>query len=255
MFFRYTKSGLRIPVDLDGCWEGTCFIAGGAPSLAKEKNLKMLYQPGMNVLALNNTAMTLENKVTFWLGGDKPVCYSPRILMDPKILKFAIISRKLEKVNGVEWYKLPSTFFFGTHDQFNTRNFLRFDRDFVWWKNTFYIAVQLAYRLGFRTVYLIGCGFHKKDKTDYSYNTKLDKAQKDWNERVYSKTVEGMKNLKPAIEKAGLQIISATKDSELNGIYPYVSFDDAIEDAMLDFPMDYEIEKCVHSSVLKSDKK
>ncbi len=217
MYYRYTAGGARIPCDLDGLWKDqSVFIAGGAPSLADEPNLKRLAEPGINVLAINNTAALLENATNFWLGGDKPRCYSKRILKDPRILKFAVISRKNEEVNGTVWQHMPSTFFFGTCDKFTEQNFLMPHRDFVWWKNTFYIALQLVYRLGFRKVYLVGCSFKTTDEKQYSYDVELTEPETEWNQRVYDKTVARMKKMKPTFEKGGLEVISATPDSMLN---------------------------------------
>jgi len=249
MFYRYNGGG-RIPVDLDGVYEGSVFIVGGAPSLAEEPNLRRLAEPGLNVLAINNTAALLENAANFWLGGDKPICYSERILKDPRILKFAVISRKDIAVNGTVWKNLPSTFFFGTCDKFTEQNFLMPHRDFVWWKNTFYIALQIVHRLGFRKVYLVGCSFKTTKEKQYSYDVKLTGPEMEWNQRVYEKTVAKMKRMKPAFEKGGLKVISATPDSLLNDDFSTMTFDEAINDALKDFPAEYCLEECVHSSAL-----
>ncbi len=250
MLYRYNGE-CRIPVDLDGMWEGSCFLAGGAPSLGDEPHLSRLGEPGVNLMALNNTASLFQSSVDFWLGGDKPMCYSERILKDQRILKFAVISRKDLAVNGTVWKKLPSTFFFGTSDKFDVNNFLMPHRDFVWWKNTFYIGLQLLHRLGFRKVYLIGCSFRIDKDKQYSYDVKLTGPEREWNERVYNNTVEKMKALKPAFDKAGFEVISATPDSLLNDIYPTMTFDEAIDDSLKDFPKEYQMDKCVHSSALK----
>ena len=108
MFFRYDK-GCRIPVDLDNSFSGSCFISGGAPSLLKE-NLKLLDQPGVMVLSMNNTAAKVPTD--FWLGLDKPSCYSSRILLNPKIMKFTMISRRFFIVRFWLAHSLPSSPFF-----------------------------------------------------------------------------------------------------------------------------------------------
>lgn len=251
MFYRFLRGGCRAPVDLDDAYKNlSCFIAGGAPSLGKE-NLDRLREPGVNLLAINNTASLFQGAVTFWLGGDKPKCYSERILKDPGILKFAVISRRDELVDGRPWKELPSTFFFGTNEKFDEKNFLSPHRDFAWWKNTFFLALQLAYRLGFRKVYLIGCSFNAKTKKDYAYDVKLSDAERDWNDKLYNNSVVRMRNLKPTFEAGGLEIISATPDSKLNGDFPTMTFDEAVDDALSGFPKEYGLDKVVHSSALK----
>ena len=245
-----------MPIDVDGAYEGQAvFIAGGAPSLMEEP-LELLTQPGVSVLALNNTASILPpGAVDFWLGCDKPVCYSDRILLDPKITKFALISRRDYPVNGRVWKQAPSTYFFGTRENFTVENFLRTDRDFVWWKSTFYVALQIVHRLGFRKAYLIGCAFRLDGEKDYSYDVKLTDGERDWNKRVYNKTVDRMRQLKPTFDKVGFEVISATPDSLLNDIYPVVKFEEAVKDILSGFPEEYELEKCVHSSALKKQEK
>jgi len=247
MFYRYTRSGLRVPVDLDGLYSGSCFIAGGSPSLLLE-NLSLLDQPGINVLAMNNTASVVP--CNLWIGGDKPVCYSPRITTDPRITKFAVISRKDQQINEVAWKHYPNMYFFGTHEKFTVGNLLKPDRDFVWWKNTFYMALQLAWRLGFRTVYLTGCQFKMDKDKHYSYDTVLTDKQIAWNNRTYERAADNMKYLKAHFDKVGFKVISATPDSRLNEWYPTIDFRDAVQEALMGFPREWEIGKCPHSSEL-----
>ena len=251
MFFRYDK-GCRIPVDLDGMFSGSCFIAGGHPSLLKE-NLELLKQPGIPVISMNNTASTVPTDI--WIGMDKPKCYSERILLDPKIMKFTIVSRRDLIVGNKKMIELPNMYFFGANEKyFNVSNFLNQNRDFVWWKNTMYNSLQLAYRLGFRKVYLIGCAFKISQETQYSYKTKLDNHQINYNQRTYNNFVEKMKLLKTHFKEKGFEIVSCTPNSALNGIYPFVPFEDAVKEILKDFPKEYNTSKCFHSSEMASEK-
>jgi hypothetical protein len=247
VFYRYNKGNLRIPVDLDGSYSGSCFIAGGSPVLLQE-NLSLLDQPGISVLSMNNTASVVPSTMAVF--GDKPVCYSSRILKDPKLLKFAIISRKELDVEGTPWMYCPNTYFMGTSENFTVGDLLKPHRDFVWWKNTFYIAIQIAYRLGFRKVYLIGCSFKINIETPYAYGMTLDQKQVNYNNRTYNAALSNMKFLRETFKTAGLEIISATPDSLLNEFYPVVDFRDAVQESLIGFPKDYNIDKCLHSSVL-----
>ena len=252
MYYKYSPAGARIPVDLDNMYTGkTLFLCGGAPSLKEEKQLHMLAEPGISVMAMNNTSSILPS-VDFWVGCDKPGCYSPRILLDPKPMKFAIIAKREMTFMSDPFheYKLrdcPNMYFFGTHEKWTATTLLKKDRDFVWWKNTFWVAMQLAHRLGFRKVYLAGCSFNIGNK-HYSYDFKLDDFQKNYNQRLYDQTITLMNIAKQHFDEQGFEVISATPDSKLNDTYPHVSFDEAIEDALKDFPSDYELNKCKHSS-------
>lgn len=226
MFYRFGKNEVRLAIDLDGLFlDEACFIAGGAPSL-KDFAPKLNEARGINVLAINNAGTVV--RPTIWVGGDRPVCYSKSILVDPTIMKFGVkVSNKRRyEVNGKPWYAWPNTFFFGAKSGFNLKNFLNFDKDLVWWKNTFFIALQLAFRLGFRKAYLVGCGFDiptevdsKKDQ--YAWETHLDEGELKNNKRLYSNSVSTIKSLLPHFEEKGFKLVSCTPDSLANDILPY----------------------------------
>jgi len=250
MFFRFDK-GCRIPVDLDNSFSGSCFIAGGAPSLLKE-NLELLKLPGILVISMNNTASKIPTDIM--VCADKPKCYSDRILRDPKLMKFAMISRKDLMVGDKKMTELPNMFFYGANEKyFNVHNLLNEHRDFAWWKNVFPITLQIAYRLGFRKVYLIGCGFNISKENQYSYSTNLTEHQVNYNKRTYNAFVEKMKLLKPHFKEKNFEIISCTPNSLLNGIYPTMSFEDAVEEALKDFPKKFNTDKCFHSSEMSKN--
>ena len=146
-------------------------------------------------------------------------------------------------------------YFFGANENhFNVHNLLNEHRDFAWWKNVMPIVLQLAYRLGFRRIYLIGCGFKISKEEQYSYKTDLDNHQINYNQRAYNQMVEKMKLMKSHFEEKGFEIISCTPDSLLNEFYPFVKFEDAINQVLKDFPKEYSTEKCFHSSEMASER-
>jgi len=116
------------------------------------------------------------------------------------------------------------------------------------------VSLQLAYRLGFRRVYLIGCEFKIKKESQYSYETNLNDYQINYNQRLYNKTVEDMKLAKSYFEKKRFEIISCTPNSLLNDFYPTMFFEDAVKEVLKDFPKDYDTLKCLHSSELRNNK-
>ncbi len=218
MFYRFTKNDIRLAIDLDDLFPGEeCVIAGGAPSLRDFAEMSLWTR--MPVLAINNAASVI--RPTMWVGGDKPACYDPSILINPTIMKFAIISRRRETVLGRPWQEWPNTFFFGTKEGFNATNLLNRDRDLAWWKNTFFIALQLSYRLGFRTVYLAGCKFQIDKGAQYAWDTDLDEGELKQNKRLYSDTVGHLDDLLPHFDERGFRVVSVTPDSLANDILPY----------------------------------
>lgn len=218
MFYRFVKSGVRLPIDLDDLYQDeACFIAGGAPILSEFAERLGDLRP--HILAINNAATKVP--ATLWVGGDKPDCIDRSILLDPTIMKFAVISRREYDVEGRRYRDLPGMFFFGTKEGFNQRNFLERHRDLCWWKNTFFLALQLAYRLGFRTVYLVGCGFKITKEEQYAWETALDDNEVSWNQRLYNNSLIRLKELKPLFEKKGFRVVSSTPDSLANEVLEY----------------------------------
>lgn len=219
MFYRYTARDVRLATDLDDLFlEEPCFIVGGAPD-AKAFGEIARAKPGGHILAINNAGTVVPR--TLWVGGDKPACYSESILIDPTVMKFAVISRRKEIVMGQAWATCPNTYFFGTNEGFTHRNFLDRHRDLVWWKNTFFIAIQLAYRLGFRKIYLAGCGFKISKEQQYAWETKLGDDEIAWNTRLYNDSVAQLKGLLPHFQQRGLEVVSCTPGSLANDILPF----------------------------------
>lgn len=227
MFYRYTPNNVRLACDLDDLFlGGECVITGGAPCLQAIAE-KMNNTRGIPILAINNSAVTV--RPTMWVGGDKPICIDDSILMDSTIMKFAVTAKRHFDVGGKPWYSWANTFFFGTKEGFNKNNFLNRNRDLAWWKNTFFIAIQLAYRLGFRTVYLAGCGFKIEKNEQYAWETKLDDSEVEKNARLYRGSTYTLKSLLPHFEKRGFKVVSITQDSLANEFLEYEDAASVIE--------------------------
>ena len=210
---------MRLACDLDDLFLGAeCVIAGGAPSLQAIAG-QMDGVRGIPILAINNSAVTV--RPTMWVGGDKPICIDDSILMDPTIMKFAVTAKRFFEVGGKPWYSWANTFFFGTKEGFNKSNFLNRDRDLAWWKNTFFIAIQLAYRLGFRTVYLAGCAFKINKDEQYAWKTNLDDAEVEKNSRLYRGSIHTLESLLPHFTQNGFKVVSITPDSLANEFLDY----------------------------------
>ena len=155
--YKFLKDGRKKFVDLDDICEGqACFLVGGAPSL-KDENLELLTRPGIATIAINNAATVV--KPTFWIGSDKPRCYARQILYDPSIMKFINWGKRDVEVDKIWWAKYPNTYTYSSTDDFTIHNFLHKSNHIVWWRNTWFAALQLAHRLGFRTVFTIGADF------------------------------------------------------------------------------------------------
>lgn len=256
MFYRYTKAAARIPTDLDGMYDGeTLFLLGGSPKL-RELPLELLRKPGVCTLAMNNVPCFFP-RPTLWVCADKPLCFSPHIFTSPEIAKFAMISRRgleVPDTGGKRIMDCPNVFFFGAHAKFTYKNFLDPSRDLVWWRSVFPIALQLAWRLGFKKVYLVGCGFnmnHKKGE-QYAWNTNLTPGQAQYSRNTYTKDIDRLRALLPTFARKGFQVISCTPGSRAHEFLSYVHLAQAVEDALRGKPAPADTTTLIHSSDLKS---
>lgn len=256
MFYRFTRSGARIAVDLDGLYaDQTIFFLGGSPALA-DMPLELLRRPGVVTIAVNNVPCVFPSP-SLWLCTDKPPCFSPHIYASPEITKFTSISRRNEIVGetGKKVRDFPSMFFFGLSTDFNEQNILRPHRDLVWWKSVFPMALQLCWRLGFRRVFLAGCGFHSSGKVQYAWKTDLTDYQHRYSQRTYDRDLQSLRRMKPVFDRHGFQVISATPGSRANEFLDYTSLEDAVDQVTESLPPQADTTTLVHSSALTPPKR
>jgi len=249
VFYRYTKSAARVACDLAGLYEGQdLYLLGGAPIL-KALPLEQLRRPGIVTLAVNNVPYVFP-KPTMWLALDKPVCFSPHVYLDPSIQKFTSIGRRDQLVGdtGKKVWQCPNLFFFGTKDDFTVGDFLRADRDLVWWKSVFPCALQLAWRLGFEKIHLVGCSFETGPQGHYAWETNHDQAERDWSRRTYSNDLERIKQLLPTFAQHKLELVSCTPNSQANGMLSYVQLAEAIQITLSKLPRPADTMALRHSS-------
>jgi hypothetical protein len=215
MFFRFLGSR-RKAIDLDDIFSGPCFLLGGAPQLNDVKD-RLSSSPVVKV-AMNNTGTIVQP--TIWIGADKAENFSASILQDPVPMKFAVISRRDNEVNGKQWKSLPNTYFMSTK-QMKPKEFFVKNRDFAWDKNVFMMALQLVYRLGFREVYTVGCSFKITKDSQYCYDTELDQKQVEYTQNTYGAALRQIREILPLAEQEQFHICSCTPDSKLNDLVDY----------------------------------
>jgi hypothetical protein len=256
MFYRYTKAAARIPADLDGMYDGeTLFLMGGSPAL-RELPLDLLRKPGVITLGMNNLPCFFPSP-KLWVCADKPLCFSPHIFTSPEITKFTMISRRgleVPDTGGKRIMDCPNVFFFGAHERFTYKNFLDPGRDLVWWRSVFPIALQLAWKLGFKKVFLVGCSFNMNKRTgeQYAWKTKLTADQAQYSHNTYSRDVDRLRALLPTFARKGFEVISSTPGSRANEFLSYVPLAQAVEEALRGKPVQSDTSTLIHSSELRN---
>jgi hypothetical protein len=201
-------------------------------------------------MGMNNVPCVF--KPSLWICADKPQCFSSHIYVSPEIMKFNMISRRELLVPDTELKlrQCPSMFFFGASGGFTFANFLDPSRDLVWWRSVFPMAIQLAFRLGFRRVFLVGCGFHmaKEKGKQYAWETKLTKDQAQYSQNTYNLDLGRLRSLKPTFHRAGFEVISSTPGSKAHGVLDYVSLERAVELSLSEKPAVADTSRLWHSS-------
>jgi len=230
MYFRFVGE-YRKAIDLDNIFSGSCFLLGGAPSLNEAKGL--LENKPIVLAAMNNTATIVRPHI--WIGADIADNYSASVLSDPAPMKFTYITRKDCVVNGMAWKDIPNTYFLSSLNQMAKSFFVR-ARDFCWAKNVFILALQLLYRLGFTTIYLVGCEFKIEKDHQYCYDTDLRQDQIEYTSRTYDSAIRQVRDILPHASGVGFRIISCTPDSRINSVVPYVDLESAIKEEMSKIP-------------------
>ena len=230
MYFRY-KGNRRTAVDLDDLYSGPCFLLGGSPQLNDVKD-QFVNKPIVKMV-MNNTATIVRPDI--WVAADIAENYSTSVIIDPAPMKFTYITRRDCAVGDKTWKDMPNTYFMSSKKIKPPEFFLR-GRDHTWDKNVFTLSVQLAYKLGFRELYLVGCSFKIAKDSQYCYERELNKDQIRYNQRTYNMAVNQVKELLPYAEKFGLKIISCTPDSAINDHVEYCDLSQAIKKVVSAIP-------------------
>ncbi len=259
MFLRCLQDGRIVPVQLENLWEGqSLFIIAGSPTI-KALPLGLLQQRGIITMGINNASEVV--KTNLWVANDQPACfYEPvteksRILQDASIMKFVNYGKREFQYKGKPWKYLSNLFFFGVNENyFNANNFCNPHRDILWWKNTFFTALQLAWRLGFKKIYLVGAEFKISETNQYAWESKLSKEEIQKNNNLYNQTIQTMKNLKSTFEKNNFKIFNTCLTSSLINDWGYTDFEVAIKEALDDFPEKIDTTLLPHASKFAENK-
>lgn len=162
MFFRRETDGTEIPVDLRDLFSSanasTCWIVGGGPGLtaAVADTLRDSPAPKFSI----NLAGSGLLRPTFWTSYDPTVRFHRSLYLDAGILKFVHSARAMDLVPGTRMKvcECPGLLFFPRDRTRGFHNFLSAQHPAIAdWRDSFIQAIDLAWRLGFRRLFLAGC--------------------------------------------------------------------------------------------------
>ena len=231
----FEPKGTRRPVDLNNTFAGqVAFLVGGAPSL-KEQPVELLNKRGVLTMAMNNSAVHFQSSL--WVSGDRPECYEPQILFDPRIMKFAPLAHSQITVEGRKYWQMPNIYFYMFQDNVPWDEFLASRAVVPWYSNTLFVGIHILYQLGCRKIILAGSEFGFSSSGDmYAHKTNFGSLERKWNQDLYNSQVRELRMLKPIFENAGLTLMDASKNSRLSQTYQHLSLEDAVKLALKEFP-------------------
>lgn len=183
MFFRLHTDGRSERVDLAGSFSGptrtACWLIGGGPSLADLPTEAIAASPAPK-FAVNLAGHGLL-RPTFWTSYDPTARFQRSIYLDASILKFVHRCRAMDLIPGTTFKvcEAPATYFFERDPQRGFHDYLApacaqtrspplpsapssgspqgTAGGIADWQDSLIQAIDIAYRLGFRTLFLAGC--------------------------------------------------------------------------------------------------
>jgi len=161
MFYRRSTDGMETPVGLENQYAGpvatACWIVGGGPSLTAAVADQIQQSPAPK-FAMNLAGSGLL-RPQFWTSYDPTCRFHRSIYLDPSITKFVHQGRGMDLVPGTGFKvcDCPSLFLI---DRDKTRGFHNFPGQgtspITDWQDSLIQTIEIAYRLGFRRLYLVG---------------------------------------------------------------------------------------------------
>jgi len=177
MFFRIHSDGARTSVDLRNHYAGavrsSCWIVGGGPSLRGMPCDRIQLSP-VPKFAVNLCGFGLI-RPDIWTAYDPTTRFHRSTYLDGSILKLLPSRRATDLVPGT-MHKVgdcPSTLFFERDGQRGFHNVLgndparEEDPAVVDWQDSLVQAIDLAWRLGFRRLLLVGADMHVRPPEEH----------------------------------------------------------------------------------------
>jgi hypothetical protein len=226
------------------------FLVCGGPSL-KEMNLDFLNHRGFISMGVNNDSAV--HRTSMWVSVDDPSHFCDAIWRDPGVMKFCplchanknIFKRsrggRLVKDDSAKVSDMPNLLFYRRNETFRAEQFLY--EDSLNWGNekhlkdayghkgsrsVMYIAIRLAFLLGFRTVYLVGCDFRMEEgKENYAFPQDRTGDSVRGNNSTYRIFNDRMQRVLPYLEQEGMEVFNCTPQSGLT-VWPFLPLGEAI---------------------------
>jgi len=245
-------------VDLGGFYAGRAvFLMLGGPSLTTNR-LELLRTPGIVTMGVNN--MWSVYRPNLWCCVDPPGHFIDTGWKDASVIKFVpqgcektkLHIKKKDGTFGLSTFttnQMPGVLYFPRNSRFDHEKYLT-EPTINWGNNgkakdslgikgsrsVMLAAVKLAYYLGFKNVYLLGCDFNMKQRPgkvtpgNYAFKQGRTVSSVKGNNRSYRVLNQRFGALKLSFHKAGFNVFNCNPNSGLK-VFPTVKFPEAIAKA------------------------
>lgn len=248
------------PAPLTNLYVGaSLFVVLSGPSL-KTTDLSLLRKRGIVTMGVNNSPSVFRPNL--WIHGDPCYKFHHSIWRDPHITKFMPArffgqALRVKKDDGhfelteESCKNMPNTFGYNRNAFFNPATFL--EEDTVNWGNSkrsigvngnnhphvlniMPATLKLAYVLGFRKVYLVGCDFRMtSDGPAYAFDESKHAGAVESNNAAYIKLNHMFNLLLPHFQRANFQVCNCTPGSGLL-TFPQLPLTEAVAQATKGIP-------------------
>jgi len=241
MFF--TREGSQL--NLIGHYRGaSAFMICNGPSFAHLDH-SLLRQPGIMTYGMNNGPKTF--RPDFWTCVDSPERFLKSIWLDPKITKIVPMATFEKKFfDGDKWEVInkkvgvcPNVIGYRRNEKFMAERWLREDsinwgnhKDYGGSRSVMLPILKILFLMGFRKVYILGCDMKMTEDQTYHFDEQRSKGAINCNTKTYDRLInEYLPQLTPYFDAEGFEVYNCNPDSGLKGVLPFISYEDAIEEA------------------------
>lgn len=230
------------------------FLVLSGPSLAGQ-DLNMFNHRGLLTMGVNNSPSLF--KPNLWTCVDKPDSFHDGIWLDPTIIKFApynnrdrFLNRKtnglfsqlqndkgfkyrVRNVSGIIYYRRNAEYdptIWLTQNTVNWGNSVEYAKlsggPHV--RSVMLAALKIAFSIGIKRIYLLGCDFKMEAEQPYSFGEKKIAGGVRGNNDSYRKLTAMLCQIRKIIEPTRLRIYNCNPTSNLT-VFPFMPLEKAIE--------------------------
>ncbi len=243
MFFRNNGS----PVDLIDLYRGrSVFITLNGKSFGTAERALLQNRAGVMTFSMNNGGHSFRSD--FWTCVDDPSRFTRSIWEDGEMMKFVPMAHfekriwdvKADKPSQERVRDFPNVVGYRRNEAFNADQWLV--EDTINWGNhtkrgggrsVMLVALRIAFLLGFRRVYLVGCDFEMSADKRYWFPEQRTKGAISNNMTSYRILTGFFESLLPILEKAGLEVFNCNLESKLR-VFPFADLEEAVTESVVE---------------------